>query len=72
MENRGATLRERTQAARTFMRVLPLPVPAMLKQGTACGVRLPRFGQRISRRILPCETAFRIRRAQNGLQRAGL
>ena len=31
MENRGATLRERTQAARTFMRVLPLPVPAMLK-----------------------------------------
>ena len=31
MENRGVTLRERTQAARTFMRVLPLPVPAMLK-----------------------------------------
>lgn len=40
-------------------------------KGTACGVRLPRFGQRISRRILPCRTAFRIRRAQNGSSEQG-
>ena len=34
MESRGAALRESTQAARTFMRVLPLPVPAMLNTRT--------------------------------------
>ncbi len=38
----------------------------------AFGIRFPGFGQRLSRRILPCETAFRSRRAQDGLQRAGL
>lgn len=34
MGNRGASLRERTQAVHTFIRVLPLPVPAMLKTRT--------------------------------------
>ena len=34
MENRGVTLRERRQAARTFMRVFPLPVPAMSNSST--------------------------------------
>ncbi len=68
----GRAARQRAGRAHVHARFAAAGARHVEDENPAFGIRLPRFGQRLRRRVLPGETASGSRRTQHGLQRTGL